>query len=249
MTAWIAFRLIKFAGLVLFAGGVFGAIHSQTRARRLNLLYGLMVPGLTATCAGGWLLMKSTERSPSEPWIAAGLVAALLCLHGTFVSAHKTRASSVMPTLAVGGLIAAVGFMVARTASVPWLAGIGAMSLAAGALFAIPWSRDSEVGEDDQALVLDGFRWVARAEGATLLFMLAVSIPLRVGAGIDLDGETEVIGWIHGVIFAVYLQSLSSTSRDLDWSWGAWVLAFLAAFLPAGTFIFEWRLDAITGRA
>ena len=158
------------------------------------------------------------------------------------MSAHRPKPSPIISGLALGTLLAAVAVMAARTASAPWLVGLTVTSLAVGVLFAGPWATAATSAPEDRELMLNGFRWLARIEGATLLFMLGISIPLRLRAGIDLDGETEVIGWIHGVFFILYLQSIWSTSREMGWSWLTFGLGILAGFIPAGTFLFEYRM-------
>lgn len=87
------------------------------------------------------------------------------------------------------------------------------------------------------------WRWfltLARIEGVSAACLFGVAMPLKYGAGIA--EATAWAGWIHGVLFLVYLVALWSTARVLGWSWGTRALGFVAAVVPCGTFLFERRV-------
>ena len=50
-------------------------------------------------------------------------------------------------------------------------------------------------------------------------------------------------GWIHGVLFLTYVGLLAWVAFRQSWPPLEIALAFAAAFVPFGTFMFERRLD------
>lgn len=83
-------------------------------------------------------------------------------------------------------------------------------------------------------------RWMfalARLEGLSFLALLLVAMPLKRLAGIP--EPTAWVGWIHGLLFLVFLIALRSAHRVEGWprTWLGW--GMLGSVLPAGTFVFE----------
>ncbi len=96
---------------------------------------------------------------------------------------------------------------------------------------------------------LHRLRLASWAEGATLLLLLLVAVPLKRLAG--WPEAVSVMGPVHGLAFLVYVPMVLQAwqqghirSADL-----AWLL--LAAFVPFGAFllggVFRRRLQAVTG--
>lgn len=85
------------------------------------------------------------------------------------------------------------------------------------------------------------FLWIARAEGASLLLLFGVAMPLKYGLGYE--HATWWPGLAHGVLFIAYVASLGIVGRVEGWSIPRLVLGFVASFVPLGTFVFERRLD------
>ena len=81
------------------------------------------------------------------------------------------------------------------------------------------------------------FRWIARAEGVSLLLLMGVAMPLKYGWGFA--EATLVPGWIHGGLFLAYVAALAWIGSEQMWSWSRSGLAFLAAWVPFGTMAFE----------
>ncbi len=83
-------------------------------------------------------------------------------------------------------------------------------------------------------------RWftsIALAEGASLVALFGVAMPLKYVAG-----QPEPVAWFgmaHGVLFSVYVVALGSVTRVDGWSWGRSALGFVASLLPLGTFALE----------
>lgn len=245
LTGWSVFRLVKFAALLAAGAGLVGAVTAPTRSARLQMLYGFGVSGFVGTWVAGWMLTRLSARSLGDPWILAGMAGSAVALHGAFLGAfaRPDRARTLAPSLVFAGLLATVGWMVLRPGTVAPLAVVGGVGALVGAAVGAPWRAAPVVcDEADQAWVRTGFRWVARLEGASATLLILVGLPLRLATGLHLDGGTGLLGWTHGVLFLVYLQCASSTSRPLGWTPGTWAIALLAALIPGGTFAVERRL-------
>ena len=84
---------------------------------------------------------------------------------------------------------------------------------------------------------LVALRRVGRIEGATLLLLLCVAVPLKRIAGIEVG--TAVMGPIHGIAFILYFHVACATVFDGRWSAGGIVRVLGAALVPFGTFLNE----------
>lgn len=242
MSAWIIWRLLKFIGATVLAGGVTATLIRPDRRGRMLAAQWLATPGWLLTWIAGYGLMKFTGLS-YEPWILAAMLTSLISLHGTILYAQLAQPRRLSAVLASGGLFAAVATMVTRSTSVLELALVTVIGFAAGLPFAwlsTPAASTSESG--DLRSAWQWFRWCAWLEGASLVTLLLIYMPLKYGAGIKLDGGTGLVGWIHGILLLVYLQALQSTGSLLGWSLARRFVAFVAAMLPFGTFVLERRL-------
>lgn len=234
--AWVVFRLVKFLGLALLGGGVLGAAFSSSSADRIRAAYVVAPVGWLVTMISGYLLMKATGFSMSEPFIKNTLWASLVATSGAILAAN--RPGPIGAALAVGGLATSVGLMVARDVPALGLA-IGVVVGGVGALL----GRGPIQGDVDRvAATRRWFKTVARLEGASLILMLCISMPLRKLFDISLDGGQGWIGWTHGVLVLLFLQALVTAWRVLGWSLGRVALGFVASLIPFGTFVFEWRV-------
>ena len=234
MSAFLAFRLVKFLGIALLGAGVFGAAFSSQQSDRLRAAHVLAPLGWFVTMLAGYLVMKALGQSMSEPFISRTLWSSLLATGGAMWAAH--RPGRLGAALAVAGLALSVGFMVVRTSATP---GLVAAAIAGGA--AAAWVPTVARVDDRVEQTRRWFKHIARLEGASLVFMLLISMPLRKLAGIALDGGDGWIGWIHGVLVLLFVQALVVAWRVLGWGFGRVVLAFVASLIPFGTFVFEWR--------
>ena len=84
------------------------------------------------------------------------------------------------------------------------------------------------------------FLWVARLEGASLLLLLAVSMPLKYLY--DIHSPNRIIGMIHGILFIWYVLLLYWVVDEKKWKGRVIFLALLASILPFGTFVAEKQL-------
>lgn len=83
------------------------------------------------------------------------------------------------------------------------------------------------------------FRWVAYAEGASFLVLLAIAMPLKYLFGLPL--AVRVVGLLHGVLFLAYLVLVFDALGAGRFSVKTAALAVLASILPFGPFVFERR--------
>lgn len=239
---WLVFRLLKFLGLALFAAGLGGSVLATRQRDRLFAAHNVATPGLFLTWMGGYGLLKSTGVSMGEPWVGAAILTSLTALHGATLAARLPSPRPVTGALAAAGFTAATALMVLRAAGTNGLLASLALGLIAGAASA--WAlrgRASEPAPADEvaARTLRWFTTIARLEGASLLFMLFVSMPLRRLGGIAIDGGQGWVGWVHGVLTLIYLQALLDAARTHGWGAGWIVRGFFASVVPFGTFWFE----------
>jgi integral membrane protein len=78
------------------------------------------------------------------------------------------------------------------------------------------------------------------AEGISLLLLLFVAMPLKYYGG--QPQMVTVVGWIHGILFVLFMLAVMIVYRQHKWPFARVIIAFLAAFLPFGTFIFDSQL-------
>ncbi len=252
MDAWIAWRFAKFIGVALFTTGVLGSISvAPPSLRRFS---GLVVAtgGLGLVWIAGYALTKPSGLSFSEPWISRALLVSLVALLGATQAAVHRDVPSWAAASAVGGLLSAFGLMSSRGGDATILLGWGVPLTAALGTFAWVHRRptneptnertDDHDDSDRNAAVSRWFAWLARAEGTSLLLLFGVHMPLKYGAGIQLDGGQGWFGWIHGVLQLVYVVSLFTTGKVLGWGLARQVAGFVASLLPLGTFVFEHRV-------
>ncbi len=84
------------------------------------------------------------------------------------------------------------------------------------------------------------FRIVAIAEGISFLVLLGIAMPLKYAAGNP--EPVRIFGWIHGVLFVLYLIAVLRAAQYGKWP-VKWVLgAFIASLLPFGPFVFDHKV-------
>lgn len=84
------------------------------------------------------------------------------------------------------------------------------------------------------------FRKTGIAEGISLLVLLFIAMPLKYFAGIP--EAVKFTGWIHGILFIAYCWLAYVVKEEKKWPFKMLAFAFLAAFLPFGTFVFDRQL-------
>lgn len=91
----------------------------------------------------------------------------------------------------------------------------------------------------EESMILIAFKWISRLEGASLLLLLLVAMPLKYFYG--WPELTKILGAFHGMFFLLYIALVKKTSREVSWSGRTRLLAYFAALIPWGTFYFESR--------
>lgn len=77
-------------------------------------------------------------------------------------------------------------------------------------------------------------------DGISLLVLLGIAMPLKYIGGID--KAVSIAGSIHGGIFILYTLAILYAAIRVKWSllWSA--SALIAAFIPLGNFVLDWKL-------
>lgn len=77
-------------------------------------------------------------------------------------------------------------------------------------------------------------------DGFSFLFLLCIAMPMKYIGGID--AAVSIMGSIHGAIFCLYALAILYAAIRVDWSIGWSAAAFIAAFIPLGNFILDFKL-------
>ena len=83
-------------------------------------------------------------------------------------------------------------------------------------------------------------RVIAFIEGISFLLLLGVAMPLKYFAGIPAAVKTA--GWIHGILFMLYLFSVAEVTIRRRCSFTLALGALAASLIPFGTFALDARL-------
>jgi len=84
------------------------------------------------------------------------------------------------------------------------------------------------------------FRLIGITEGISYLLLLGIAMPLKYLAGMPL--AVKYTGWVHGLLFILYVAALIHVAFDKRWPLTRVVLAFAASLVPFGTFLLDDRL-------
>lgn len=95
----------------------------------------------------------------------------------------------------------------------------------------------AEVDPAEELGQLRRMRFVSLLEGATLLALVGLAVPLKHLAGLPV--ATSVMGPVHGMAFLLYLWMLIQTVSGGGWSRGEVVRLIAAALVPFGAFATE----------
>ena len=77
-------------------------------------------------------------------------------------------------------------------------------------------------------------------EGVSLLVLLFIAMPLKYIWQQPM--AVKIIGWVHGALFVLFMILAFRVYEQKSWSFKKLILAFVAAFLPFGTFVFDKKL-------
>jgi len=84
------------------------------------------------------------------------------------------------------------------------------------------------------------FKWISLLEGLSFLILLGIAMPLKYV--FDYPLAVTYVGWVHGLLFIIYIYAVFPTARSLKWEFGRTFFALFASILPFGPFIFDRNL-------
>lgn len=87
---------------------------------------------------------------------------------------------------------------------------------------------------------LGRFRAVSLIEGISFLLLLGIAMPLKYFA--DSPTAVTLFGWIHGVLFVLYIAAVAHVTLTDGWPLKRVAGALVASVLPFGPFVFDARL-------
>ncbi len=90
------------------------------------------------------------------------------------------------------------------------------------------------------ATAMGRFRAIAISEGVSYLVLLGIAMPLKYFA--DFPQMVTYVGWLHGLLFVLYVIALFNVSSVHKWSFKKFFLAGLASLIPFGPFVMEKKL-------
>ncbi len=115
VTAWIAWRVVKWVGVLLFAAGVLGGVMARDVEDRRRAVYAAATPGFIVAWVAGWNLLREAGVSMGSAWVSAGLVLSLVTLQAVVWGVERAGRPRVLVTaVALGSLLANVALMTAR---------------------------------------------------------------------------------------------------------------------------------------
>ena len=83
-------------------------------------------------------------------------------------------------------------------------------------------------------------RAAGMVEAVSFLLLLGVAMPLKYFAGMPL--AVKIAGWLHGLLFMTFCVCLLVAHGERQWSLRWTARVFIAALLPFGPFVIDWRL-------
>jgi integral membrane protein len=83
-------------------------------------------------------------------------------------------------------------------------------------------------------------RIIGLLEGTSFLVLLGIAMPLKYIAG--LPAAVKVVGWVHGLLFILFLLALAEAAVALRWPWKRVLGALVASVVPFGPFVLDARL-------
>lgn len=93
---------------------------------------------------------------------------------------------------------------------------------------------------EERLAIVKRFRIISLTEGTSMLVLVFIAMPLK--WIFELPDMVTYVGWIHGILFIVYVLVLFPTSRKLRWSFQNALFGLIASVLPFGPFLFDRKL-------
>ena len=80
-------------------------------------------------------------------------------------------------------------------------------------------------------------RFIGIAEGISFLVLLLIAMPLKYFFGVPI--AVKVVGWMHGVLFILYILVVLLAIKAMDWGFFGVIIALAASLIPLGTFVLD----------
>ena len=87
---------------------------------------------------------------------------------------------------------------------------------------------------------INQLRWIGNAEGVSFLILLFISMPLKYI--FDYPVAVKFNGWIHGLLFIIYIAAVLRTAYLAKWNFQRVGIALAASLIPFATFILDKKL-------
>ena len=91
--------------------------------------------------------------------------------------------------------------------------------------------------ENQPLKIFNIFLRVGHIEGISYLVLLCIAMPLKYY--LDLPLAVKITGWIHGVLFILYIVAVLMAMRAMEWNWFYVLVALGASLIPIGTFVLD----------
>lgn len=115
MSFWLAIRLLKYVGVLMFAMGIAGALLPNEQRMRQRAALWIAAPGFVLTWFAGYGLTRELGLSLGEPWISISMVASMAALHETLRATEPGHTPSRLHAgLVIGLLLISLTTMVVR---------------------------------------------------------------------------------------------------------------------------------------
>lgn len=83
-------------------------------------------------------------------------------------------------------------------------------------------------------------RIVGMLEGASLLFLVFVAVPMKYYFKNPMG--SEVVGPIHGALFLLFIFYTIIVAVEYGWKWTTTLVVLMASFVPFGTFVVDKKI-------
>jgi integral membrane protein len=84
---------------------------------------------------------------------------------------------------------------------------------------------------------VSNLRLIGFIEGVSFLVLLLVAMPLKYY--LDFPMAVKITGWIHGVLFILYVAAVFLAIKAMRWNWFSVLVALAASLIPIGTFVLD----------
>ena len=80
-------------------------------------------------------------------------------------------------------------------------------------------------------------RWIGFVEGVSYVILLIISMPLKYY--FEFPMAVKVNGWIHGILFIVYIFAVLKTAWLVKWNYSRTAISLIASLIPLATFVLD----------